>query len=988
VLAERELRGLANDPEVLEYLTRLALAAGRPDIASKYARQMLKLSLQQQIEHAEWARLWGDVQLRLAASVDEPGDAKGEPRLPFDDRRYTLGYEVFLANRELDEAWRVAASAVRQAPDNAAWRLRLAQVSEWSGRPQAALQHWRWLVEHGARGEATDALLRLAPGLFDDDALILGLRQRVAERPGDDRLLGALVDAYERIGDPEAAIAYLREIARRRPERAVLQALADIAERAADLPLAIATLREMDTRFGVDVTRAFKRSGFHLLRGELRAAYEALDAAKAQAIASDVTYWRRLGNIAQLLQRDDSAEAAYARMIQGGTASANDYDVLIDLLAAEEPARAADLAVQAWRSFPSPDRLLRALDLYAAAGAWAGFSRLLGELDAAALASAQSDPRFLRLRARYLRETGRGAAALADLRQLLVLTPQDAEAREAFLWQVIDRRDTTTLRRVLAKHETAWARDPALHDVLAAAWMALSLPRVALDRYLTPRIALHRGDFLWMMNLADAYEQDQQVDRAWRLRAAAWRTRRAPPASGDAVPDAVRRAAWVRLANTLQPGDPALAALRGLLRLDREAGAQQNPASRELVLAWYQDQGLPEAVRGYLWSAYARHERLPLWADMAAAINQGDWAHAGALMERWGGATARYEQISVAREQGDDAAAASVAFDAQTYQRDDEALQLQLAEVLPVRASRVEATTSAADYGRFGDGGDWREHESSLALSTQLTPSLRLTVALGSTQRSVTGTPLDIPDTRVGALGLAWRTQGGSVRVDASSYAAAERWSGLRAAQSTRLPANLDFAWKLAWRDPATETLALRALGWRDLAGVDAGWAIDARDRVSVQFEWSRYATQTAQTLGYGRLLSLNYSHGFRLQARDLFGEAFLTRYRTSNADLALSGRAAAVPVASLLPQGYDLVGLRLRSDTKFATDYIRSWRPYGSFGLSWNSTSGVGYDASAGLAGSVLGGDHAAIDLRHEQGQTANISSTTVFGMRYWIDF
>ncbi len=990
-LAERELRGLASDPEVLEYLTRLALAAGRPDIASKYARQMLRLSLLQQVERAEWARLWGDVALRHVVYDGETpvrDGAKGEPRLPFDDRRYTLGYEVFLANRELDEAWRVAASAVRQAPDNAAWRQRLAQVSEWSGRPQEALRHWRWLAEHGVQGEATDALLRLAPGLFDDEALIIGLRQRVAERPGDDRLLGALVDAYERIGDPEAAIAYLREVARRRPERAVLQALADIAERAADLPLAIATLREMDARFGADVARAFKRSGFHLLRGELRLAYEALDSARDQALPSDVTYWRRLGNIAQMLQRDDTAEVAYARLINGGTASASDYDVLIDLLAAEEPARAADLAVQAWRHFPAPDRLLRALDLYAVAGAWSSFGRLLGELDAAALASAQADPRFLRLRARYFRETGKGAAALADLRQLLVLTPQDAEAREAYLWQLIDRRDTTTLRRVLARNETVWARDPALHDVLAAAWMALSLPRVALDRYLSPRVAAHRGDFLWMMNLADAYEQDQQTDRAWRLRAAAWRNRRTSSENAEAVPDAARRVAWVRLANALRPGDPALAALRGLLRLDRDAGAPIDAASRELVLAWYQDQALPEAVRGYLWSAYARHEQLPLWADMAAAINEGDMTRAAALQDRWGGAAARYDQITVARNRGDDALAATVAFEAQSLQRDDEALQLQLAEVLQTQASRVDADISAADYGRFGEGGNWREHQAKLAVATQLTPALRISASIGATLRSVPDAGFVVPDTRVGTLALAWRKNDGSLRFEAGSYAAAERWTGLRVEQNVRVFANADVGWKLAWRDPATETLALRALGWRDLAAVEAGWAIDARDRVSVQFEWSRYATQAAQTLGYGRLLSLNYSHAFRQQSRDLYGEAFVSRYRTSTSDVPPSGPAAGVPIASLLPQGYDLVGLRLRSDTKFATDYSRSWRPYGSLGTTWNSTAGLGFDALAGLAGSVFGADHAAIDFRREQGQTASVSSTTVFGMRYWIDF
>ena len=47
--------------------------------------------------------------------------------MPFDDKIYTLGYQVFLENRNLEDAWLVAKSAVQQAPNDLAWRERLAQ---------------------------------------------------------------------------------------------------------------------------------------------------------------------------------------------------------------------------------------------------------------------------------------------------------------------------------------------------------------------------------------------------------------------------------------------------------------------------------------------------------------------------------------------------------------------------------------------------------------------------------------------------------------------------------------------------------------------------------------------------------------------------------------------------------------------------------------------------------------------------------------------
>ena len=59
--------------------------------------------------------------LTLAASVvsAEPIDIQasaGTPEASFDDMRYRLGYDVYLANKNLPAAWQVAAKAVAAAP--------------------------------------------------------------------------------------------------------------------------------------------------------------------------------------------------------------------------------------------------------------------------------------------------------------------------------------------------------------------------------------------------------------------------------------------------------------------------------------------------------------------------------------------------------------------------------------------------------------------------------------------------------------------------------------------------------------------------------------------------------------------------------------------------------------------------------------------------------------------------------------------------------
>src|SRR5260221_13005453 len=94
--------------------------------------------------------------LRTADPVRKP-----PPGLPFDDKTYLLGYEVFLENRNLEDAWRVATAAVRQAPQDMAWRERLAQVSEWMGQQQQALDNWLVIAQNTGREDAWKTVMQI-----------------------------------------------------------------------------------------------------------------------------------------------------------------------------------------------------------------------------------------------------------------------------------------------------------------------------------------------------------------------------------------------------------------------------------------------------------------------------------------------------------------------------------------------------------------------------------------------------------------------------------------------------------------------------------------------------------------------------------------------------------------------------------------------------------------------------------------------------------
>ncbi len=988
--AERELGELAEDTEVLYYLVTLARAANRPDIAARYARAMLKLSLQQQLHRLLLAQSGFDAQPRHAG-------VNGVPALPFDDRIYTLGFEAFLGNRQLDDAQQVAASAVRQAPESIVWRERLATSSEWAGKLKEGLDQWLFIARRTGREDAWDAVLRLAPGLLDDEALLAGLRHRIARTPTDTRLLTEIVATYERLGKPRDAIAFLQDMGGSKPSAAVLRALAGLAERAGDTDLALATLARLDAVESPDPRRASHRAALLIGRSQFEEALAVLENARGAATDADRDYWRLYSSLTQLLQDDDRAREALRRITRFEDADLFELQDLVELLKDVAPLEAAREAERGWRIRGDLTWLMRTLDLHVFAGRSEDVGRIIGALSAQQLAEAQRHAPFLQTRARWHQAGGRRVQAIEDFTAALSLEPSSVDVRSSLLWLFIDGNDTLALRELLVRHERAWAREPLLHDALAAAWQALSRPQIALERYMLPRIGAMRGNFLWMMNLADALEQNQETDRAWRLRERLWRDER--PKLRELAADEIgqlQRLARVRLARSQQPGDASHALLREVLRLDRAPDGEWLPAARELALSWFIDHGEYEAVRGFLWHQYGRALTRPLWADITAALGQGDVAAVGALLERWDERLPRYDRVNSARMTDDVRRAQSAAFDTMDAQRDDAPLHLQLTDALLDFSSRFDLDIAQRKLG----GIDERQQASTLDLA--VAPDLHLSVELGSITRR-RGDNVDfssIPGEDAYAIAkLAWAHDEGTTRITLGQREGFETIHPFAVEREQRIDKRLSGSFGIGLNMPATENLGLRAAGMRDQIDLRAAYRLSRLDRVALQAGAYRYQAQNGLSIGRGRMWMAEYVHSIRTELPDLEVGVYVGGYRFSPSGIdPADSRAEEIKrrlfasspadATALRPQGYDLQGVRLTHNVRLLRDYTRALRPFGSIGVSNNSAAGRGYDISLGIAGSVLGADHLSLSWKQDKGGGGIFARTTEVAFHYRLYF
>ncbi|MGO4332774.1 tetratricopeptide repeat protein [Cupriavidus sp. 2KB_15] len=628
-LAQAEQRGgkLLDNAEVLRYLTRLALAANRPEQAARYVERLLRqppsvqgmpagaaaqragirgiagsqpwaaqgvvfldgprgLALRRAMGEAGMPRLRrvADVQGRPAAPAAVAAPAAADPDTAdraFNADDYELAFQVFLAAGKLNDAQRVAETAVKHLPGSARWRERLAQVAEWNRQPTVALKSWLEYAQASNDETAWKAVLRLAPALNDDRAYLAALRHRAGT--GDLATVDEVVATYERLGEPEEGMAFLESLSRGPNARQVTERQAELAERAGKDARAFALYTSLQERFGPRPGYALKRANLLYVRGALRQALEAMVPSMPAAGPTDIDFWRTLTELARLNQREDLLEQGYRQLTlaMAGThddhclkmppgagrnhcledvrdSEESDFSNLIDFYDSS-PIDAGRIAEAGWRKGGKLESLELAINYYTRARAYDRIASLLQAMTPAQLRQAEQASRFLAMRAEYLRARGERDQALADLRRAASLPDAGSETLAALMWSLVDLGPDTEVRAMMLRLRGEAEDNPDLWGAFAAGSMRFHDGRGALH-YLRKMASGKSADPLWLGLAADACDAIGQTDTGWRL----------------------RRQAWIDLHSDKSPQGRRASDPRALGPASEEADAQGGPAPAEL----------------------------------------------------------------------------------------------------------------------------------------------------------------------------------------------------------------------------------------------------------------------------------------------------------------------------------------------------------------------------------------------------------------------
>lgn len=1050
--ADRHVGALADDPDTLKFLVRIAQAANRPDAAQRYAKRLLKMAMLERLREIMLRQ--GVALVRADAgelanahaqaapwrAVRVSGEGRG-PGLPFDDEAYSLGFATFLAAGNLADAYRVAASAVAQAPQAAEWRKRFAQVAEWRGAPQVALPQWLAHARMSGEEASWDAVLRLARALQDDPVLLIALGHRLERDPRNAGLIEDMIGAHERLGDPDAAIALLQARARGPERRRLLERLAALAERAGRDRLAQDTLVALQREFGPSLGYARRIAERHYLTGDLRAALAALEEVEAQAPPAETSYWQMVAELARLLQMDEKALAGYRRLLVSEKYREDDLVNMIALFDAMRPQHAARVAEFAYARFGRADLALQVMYQYSRAGEAAGVARFLAGLSDRARGELERDTRFLTARAAHHQAVGNLRAALADWTAANALAPADAETQAAMLWAMIALRDARGLEAALRRFAAAAEREPLLWGPFAAAHMATNRQALALRWF--RRQAGQKNDYLWLMAYAECLEANAQPEVAWRIRRHVWTELRRPGVLA-AIPADQLMSMRDRLAATSQTfaaGDRAKAIIEALLRADleelrrpaapaplpangaelaaaldaaasmpetrqapgplpqgwfaragearelRHPAADNDPTVKELALAWALNNDAQELARAWLVTRFADNLARPLWGQLSVALAGTDRDTLTRLLDDLPDWLPMYDRVEAALRVGRPGLAQTLAFEQLDHLQHDEELHLRFTSMATQDPARLAGGIGGVRQSPLSIT------ETRVEASADLTPRLKLGFTLSvNRQSSQDETQLiNVPQTDLtAALFARVRTESGAATLTLAQRQAVREVTSLKLDYELGVAPRLRLAGSAGVNVVATELAILRVGAMKANFDNSLTWTLSSREYLRASLSLNRYASQSGAELGRSAIYGLEAGHRIRLEYPDFNLRAFVTRAnlaaRASDDALMASLRPAALNAAqnTYLTGSYTQWGVAAGFGQFLQQRYTRALRPFLDVSLFHNSATGVGRGIRLGLAGSLAGQDHAALYFSQSTGTPGAPQGFREFGLTY----
>lgn len=912
----------------------------------------------------KWLYVLSLCSLSVWATAENLEQQAGSPQAQFDDLRYRLGFEVYLANKNLSAAWQVAHKAITAEANNLFWLERFAQVSEWIAKPEQALPAWLRYAQATQQQQAWDNVRRLAEGLYDDQSLLLYQQRLVAQQVNNEAEILKLVQIYERLGTPQAGLDFLSKLLKHsKAQKTLLAAKANLAERAGQDELAIASYNQLIAKYDpIDNQWLLRRAALWYQRGKLVEAWQSLAELETKMPNRAEEYWHTYAELSRLLNKTEVAQRAYQQLTQQYLFNDGDLINYAALQNEQDPLNTAFLSELSYRLYQRDNAVITLLYAYQKANYPQGIERFLSLLTPEELQKFEQNPLFLEQRGQFYWQQKQWVKAQHDYEQALKLAPKQTRLLQGLVGLLIEQGKKTELSTVLQAANGNAQRQAALWQTWANGWLFLQKPQKALA-FQQAYYQTNPQDSLAGLNLAELLANTGATQQAQALQQQIWQHNKQE--TGSRLPQLQQQLFALQLKQ--HTGDASQLLLTQHLR---HHAYQQ--FEHEVLLSWLLNNQYNGRAQQLI--AQHAHKATPSWASLNLALQQHDQQQLNQLLSHQLADLPIYDRIEAAIRVNRTDLAEDLAFNTQDDYPNDDELQRRYRDLFSERGHTLDMSHKQQKLGTI------QRQNTTVNWSTPLNKDWRLQADIEQNQYQSLDPSIfsnDLTSQQRLALTALYHHQQQQFSVQIQDWQNTLGWT---IKQQYKLDSRMSLGWQWQQQQTSEDSTALLVTGKKNRLAVNGTWNITGREYLLIDIGQDDYLTQYDDNLGSGHVYQLQVGHRlFADQLDHVLKLGYSLGQFTANKQN-LDPRLSSLTVAGqslssqfYIPQDYQQWSLMWAFGQVNPQQYQRGWRVLGELGINHANTNGLGFVGQLAIQGSIFGNDRLLLQLQSSQSGQQN---------------
>ncbi len=441
-----------------------------------------------------------------------------------ESEQFSLMYDSFIFSKDLENAYKVAKSALEKEPDSYFWNQKMSEIALWTGRHNKSIKHLMFIYEIDQDPLLSDEIIKRLTASYQYEKALVFIIEKLEQNDYNNQDIEMMSDIYDKVGRPKESIKILKKLYAKNGQNRYLSDILSVYLKTGEINKAKKIVKKLERVKIKDAKIALAISQYYFIKKDLDRSYLTLLDAKdrVKVLAKNRKFFEKISDLGWYLQEYKSGVYGSLMLYESKTARLIDYQRIAQVYKNSNSTIIRDMSLSALTQHNNSKFFI---DYAQRRVEKKDFKKIDFEIqkllkNKKSMSILKNESRFWLIKASVDKHFKRDKEADKSIKNTLLLKSDSPQTLSQTLWYLIDNFEYKALGYEIKKIENNGNISPELYHPLSASYLALQKPDIA-TKYLKKSIKNEPKNlelrFLYTSILASQGKEKKRADELKKI---------------------------------------------------------------------------------------------------------------------------------------------------------------------------------------------------------------------------------------------------------------------------------------------------------------------------------------------------------------------------------------------------------------------------------------------------------------------------------------